>query len=115
MTGRTILVVLASGYDEFRRWCLDSGLRPDDPEVLFADRFHKLRGTSRVKVIRCRRWHEHPESHEMDAWLRAQGERHRTPPADQQAQIQVQPDPPHVADQIRDIRRYGAPPRRNSS
>jgi hypothetical protein len=91
MTGRTNLVVLASGYDEFRRWCLDSGLRPDDPEVLFADRFHKLRGIEPTKVIRCRRHYEHPESQEIEAWLRALDERRNAPPAGQQAQIQTSP------------------------
>lgn len=62
MTGRTILVVLALNYGEFRAWCRDSGLRPDDREVVFADREERLRGLSNIKVIRCRRWDHHRDA-----------------------------------------------------
>lgn len=62
MTGRTILVVLALNYDEFRAWCRDSGLSPNDPEVVFVDKEDRLRGLSNIKVIRCRRWDHHPHA-----------------------------------------------------
>lgn len=62
MTGRSVLVVLASSYDEFRAWCRDSGLSPNDPEVVFIDREDRLRGLSDIKVIRCRRWDLHPDA-----------------------------------------------------
>ncbi|MFI0530292.1 hypothetical protein ACH3XX_09610 [Streptomyces scabiei] len=62
MTGRTMLVVLALNYDEFRAWCRDSGLRPDDREVVFVDKEDRLRGFSNIKVIRCRRWDLHPHA-----------------------------------------------------
>ncbi|MDT0567888.1 hypothetical protein RM704_10470 [Streptomyces sp. DSM 3412] len=62
MTGRTILVVLAINYDEFRAWCRDSGLSPDDPEVVFVDNEYRLCGFSNIKVIRCRHWGSHPHA-----------------------------------------------------
>ncbi|UUU21693.1 hypothetical protein [Streptomyces sp. DSM 40750] len=104
---RPILVVLARNFEEFRFWCRDSGLRENDPEVVFASRFSKLRGISyeRVKVIRLRGWGQHPEGREMDAFLCAMEDRAATSAPAISAQIHVQPDPPHVAEAIRDIRR----------
>lgn len=75
--GRPLLIVLARTHRDFRRWCLDSGLRENDREVLFASRFDKLRGLSyeHVKVIRLRGCLEHPEGREMDAFLTAMEDR----------------------------------------
>lgn len=63
---RPILAVLASGYDEFRRWCMDSGLSIRDPEVVFIDRPERLRGMTDVKFIRCRDAWKHPRLIEIE-------------------------------------------------
>lgn len=57
-----LLLVLAATRRDFERWCLDSGLSRDDPEVVYADREAKLRGVIHIKVIRCRGWWEHPDA-----------------------------------------------------
>ncbi|MFF5984395.1 hypothetical protein ACFY78_36690 [Streptomyces olindensis] len=101
----TLLVVLASGYDEFRRWCQGSGLSPRDPDVVFVDRWDRLRGLTDVKIIRCPRWYAHPDADRIEQAVHSIEQR-------RPAQIQVQPDPPHVAEAIRDIRRFGTPPHR---
>ncbi|MFM9675797.1 hypothetical protein [Streptomyces brasiliscabiei] len=70
MTGRTTLAVLASGPEEFRRWCYDSGLSPRDPEVVYVDRAERLRGMTDVKFIRCHRAWEHPRVTEIEEVVR---------------------------------------------
>lgn len=77
--GRPILVVLAGSFNEFRAWCRDSGLRTDDPEVVYADGLRRLRGISHAKVIRCPRWYNHPEVGHMDEWARLMEQRSSAP------------------------------------
>lgn len=62
---RPLLFVLAATRRDFDRWCIDSGLGRDDPEVVYVDRLDKLRGVSHIKVIRCRGWWEHPHADEL--------------------------------------------------
>lgn len=74
---RPVLVVLAENRTEFERWCLDSGLRRDDPEVVFADRMERLRGMTDVKVIRCRYWWAHPASEAIGQYAQIIEQRNR--------------------------------------
>ena len=102
---RPLLVVLAIDYREFRHWCHESGLPPNDPDVVFVDRWDRLRGLTHFKVIRCPRWHAHPDAGRIDEAIRIIEQKRR-------AQVHVQLDPPHVAEEIRDVRRFGTPPPR---
>ncbi|MFS4107492.1 hypothetical protein [Streptomyces sp. PD-S100-1] len=61
-----VIVVLAENRTEFERWCVDSGLRRNDPEVVFADREDRLRGMTGVKIIRCRYWWAHPDAERIN-------------------------------------------------
>lgn len=105
MPSRRILAVLASNYQEFRRWCADSGLSSGDPEVKFIDRPDHLRGLSDPKIIRCRDAWKHPRIGEIEEVVDLIEQR-------RSVQVHVQPDPPHVAEAIRDVRRFGPPPHR---
>lgn len=59
------ILVLAENLAEFRAWLRDSGLRENDPDVMYLSRPEQLRGYTHVKVIRCRRWDLHPLASEI--------------------------------------------------
>ncbi|MGW0578602.1 hypothetical protein ACWD25_22135 [Streptomyces sp. NPDC002920] len=64
------IVVLARNFEDFRAWCRDSGLSPTDPEVVYIDRWDRLRGLGNIKVIRCPRWDQRPDVAEIDELAR---------------------------------------------
>lgn len=60
------ILVLAENHAAFRAWLRDSGLRENDPDVMYLSRPERLRGYTHVKVIRCRRWDENPMASEIE-------------------------------------------------
>ncbi|MEU6535546.1 hypothetical protein [Streptomyces sp. NPDC047000] len=74
---RPLLVVLALNYDEFRRWCRESGLSTEDRDVVYTNAPDRLHGISNAKVIRCPRWHQHHRAGDFDRQARRIEQRSR--------------------------------------